>query len=193
MGKRGRVRGLKGKILNAFGYVSPLVACSFLRACRRRRKISRPMKTLDRTSSLFWLLVSILVFAESLRIGIGTVQNPGMGFMTFGASGILGILSLVLFLQASLRKEDTRGKPLFAGAHWQRVLFVLLALVAYAVLMPTLGYLVSTFLLMSLLFWVLERGRLGFVLLWALLATISTHLVFSKWLNCQFPHGWFGF
>jgi hypothetical protein len=151
------------------------------------------MKTLDQTSSLFWLLVSILVFAESLRIGIGTVQNPGMGFMTFGASGILGVLSLGLFLQASLRKEDVRHKPLFAGTLWRRVLFVMLALTIYARVMPVLGYLISTFLLMSLLFWILERKRIGFVLVYALLATLFTHLVFSKWLNCQFPHGWFGF
>jgi hypothetical protein len=151
------------------------------------------MKTLDRTSSLFWLLVSTSVFAESLRIGIGTVQNPGMGFVTFGASGILGILSLALFLQASFRKEDRPHKPFFAGTLWRRVLFVLLALAVYARVMPDLGYLISTFVLMSLLFWVLERGRTGLVLLYALLATLVTHLVFSKWLNCQFPHGLLGF
>ncbi len=151
------------------------------------------MKTLDQTSSLFWLLVSILVFAESLRIGIGTVQNPGMGFMTFGASGILGILSLVLLLQASLRKEDVRHKPLFAGTLWRRILFVLLALTVYARVMPVLGYLISTFVLMTLLFGILEKKRIKFVPLYALVATLFTHLVFSKWLNCQFPHGLFGF
>jgi hypothetical protein len=151
------------------------------------------MKTLDQTSSLFWLLVSILVFAESLRIGIGTVQNPGMGFMTFGASGILGILSLVLFLQASVRKEDFRKKPLFAGTLWRRIFFVLLALTVYARVMPVLGYLISTFVLMTLLFGILEKKRIEFVPLYALVATLFTHLVFSKWLNCQFPHGLFGF
>jgi len=151
------------------------------------------MKTLDQTSSLFWLLVSILVFAESLRIGVGTVQNPGMGFMTFGASAILGILSLVVFLQASLRKEDVRHKPLFAGTLWRRILFVLLALTVYARVMPVLGYLISTFVLMTLLFGILEKKRIKFVPLYALVATLFTHLVFSKWLNCQFPHGLFGF
>jgi putative tricarboxylic transport membrane protein len=151
------------------------------------------MKALDQTSSLFWLLVSILVFAESIRIGIGTLHNPGMGFMTFGASAILAILSLILFVEASLRKEDVRHKPLFAGAMWRRILFVLLALTVYARVMPVLGYLISTFLLMSLLFWVLERKRIWFVLLYALLATLFTHLGFSKWLNCQFPQGLFGF
>jgi hypothetical protein len=76
---------------------------------------------------------------------------------------------------------------------WRRVLFVLLVLTIYARVMPVLGYLISTFLLMSLLFWILERKRIGFVLLYALLATLFTYLVFSKWLNCQFPHGLFGF
>ena len=125
-------------------------------------------------------------------MGIGTMQNPGMGFMTFGASGVLGILSLALFLQASLRKEDVPRQPLFAGTTWRRVPFVLLALTIYARVMPDLGYLISTFLLMSFLFWVLERGRIRQVLLYSLLATLFSLLVFSKWLNCQFPHGLFG-
>jgi putative tricarboxylic transport membrane protein len=151
------------------------------------------MKTLDQTSSLFWLLVSILVFAESIRIGIGTVHNPGMGFMPLGASAILGILSLILFVQASLRKEDVRHKPLFAGSMWRRIFFVLLVLTIYARVMPVLGYLLSTFLLMSLLFWVLEKKRVWLIMIFSLLATLCTYMVFSKWLNCQFPDGLFGF
>ena len=77
------------------------------------------IRTLDQTSSLFWLLVSISVFVESLRLGIGTPQNPGMGFMTFGASGILGILSLLLFLKASFKngidcnKHRDSGQSIF--------------------------------------------------------------------------------
>jgi hypothetical protein len=151
------------------------------------------MKILDQASSLFWLLVSILVFAESLRIGIGTVHNPGMGFMTLGASGILGILSFVLFLQASVRKEDLGHKPLFAGTMWRRILFVLLVLSVYARVMPLVGYLISTFLLMGLLFWVLERKKVWMVMISSVLATLCTYMVFSKWLSCQFPDGLFGF
>jgi hypothetical protein len=151
------------------------------------------MKTLDQAGSLFWLLVSVAVFVESIRLGIGKVQNPGMGFMTFGASGILGILSLVLFIRASLSKEEGESRPLLAGGFWKRVLFVLLLLSAYSVVMPILGYLLSTFILMTLLFWVLERKKVGFIFMASLLSTLITYLVFSKWLNCQFPNGLFGF
>ena len=151
------------------------------------------MKTLDQTSSLFWLLVSIAVFVESIRLGIGTVHDPGRGFITFGASGILGILSLALFFQASLGKEEIEREPLFAGKLWKRVLFVLVSLAVYSRVMPVLGYLITTFVLMALLFWLLERKKILLVVLSSFLATLLTYLVFSKWLNCQFPDGLFGF
>ena len=151
------------------------------------------MKALDQTSSLFWLLVSLSVFIESLRLGIGTLHNPGRGFLTFGASGILGILSLILFFQASLKKEKVEAQPFFAGLLWKRILLVLIVLILYSRLMPVLGYLISTFLLMTSLFLILERKKIVFVFVSSILATVVTYLVFSKWLNCQFPDGLFGF
>ncbi len=151
------------------------------------------MKTLDQTSSLFWLLVSVAVWVESIHLGVGSLHNPGMGFLTFGASGILGILSLLLFIQASLQEQTIKVSPLLEGILWQRILFVVIALVLYSWAMPELGYLISTFVLMTLLFWVLEKKRIGLVLISSLVSTLATYLVFSKWLNCQFPDGLFGF
>jgi putative tricarboxylic transport membrane protein len=151
------------------------------------------MKTLDKTSSFFWLLVSIAVFVESVRLGVGTLPNPGRGFMTLGASGILGILSLALFLQACLRKDTGERGQILAGSFPKKVLLVLAALAVYSRVMPTLGYLISTFLLMAFLFWVLERRRIPLALASSVAATLVTYLVFSKWLNCQFPEGLLGF
>ena len=151
------------------------------------------MKTLDQTSSLFWLLVSISVLVESTRLGIGTLHDPGMGFLSFGASGIMGILSLVLFFRATLKEDRGETKTFFAGPFWKRVIFVLILLVIWARVMPELGYLISTFLLMGFLYWVLERKKIWVVLLASVLTTLSTYFVFSKWLNCQFPEGVFGF
>lgn len=150
------------------------------------------MKTYDQVSSGFWLLISLAVFVESIRLGIGTLHNPGRGFLTFGTSGILGILSLILFAQASIRKEEVPSESLFAGK-WQRILFVLIVLAFYSWSMPILGYLISTFVLMTLLFWVLEKKKIGWVFVSSFLSTGVTYLVFSKWLNCQFPDGLFGF
>jgi hypothetical protein len=149
------------------------------------------MRICDQASSLFWLLISIAALVESIRLGVGTLHNPGIGFLTFGASGLLAILSLVVFLQASISGETVRREPLFTGRLWQRILFVLIALYSWS--MPVLGYLISTFILMTLLFWVLEKKKAWLVLVCSSLSTGITYVVFSKWLNCQFPDGLFGF
>jgi putative tricarboxylic transport membrane protein len=151
------------------------------------------MKLYDQTSSLFWLLVSVAVFLESIRLGVGSLHNPGRGFLPFGTSGILGILALILFIQASFRKETEQRVPLFAGTMWKRIVFVMAVLWLYAWVMPTLGYLISTFILMLLLFWVLEKKKIGWVFTSSVLSTLLTYVIFSKWLNCQFPDGLLGF
>lgn len=151
------------------------------------------MKVHDQASSLFWLLVAIYGSVESLRMGVGTLQKPGMGFITFGTSLLLGILSLALLLQSTLKRDQTKTEPLFAGKLWKRVLFALVALVIYAELMPLAGYLVSTFLLMSFLFWIVKGQKWWWILISSLLTTLLTYYVFSVWLKGQLPEGLFGF
>jgi hypothetical protein len=115
-----------------------------------------------------------------------------MGFMSFGASGLLGILSLIQVIQTSFKKEETKIAPLFLGTMWGRVFLVIIALLIYSRLMPIAGYLISTFLLMSFLFWIVKGQKWWWILISSFLTTIISYYLFSKWLNCQFPEGFFG-
>jgi hypothetical protein len=150
-------------------------------------------KAYDRGSSLFWLLLSVYVCVESLRMGIGTPRKPGMGFMTFGAAGLLGIFSLILFAKASLEKKGDKVVSDFSGILWKRIVFVLIAILCYGTFMPDLGYLISTSLLMFFLFLILKGTKWWWALGSSLLTTFLTYYVFSIGLNCQFPRGVFGF
>lgn len=150
------------------------------------------MNRYDFGSSLFWLSFSIFVLLESIRLGTGSLHNPGMGLMAFGASGLLGILSLALLVQTTCKREPFSLQPVFAGTFWKRVILILFALLVYSQLMPIGGYLITTFLLMTFLFRIVERQKIGWVLLLSILTTLATYLVFSKWLNCQFPDGLLG-
>jgi hypothetical protein len=152
------------------------------------------MKAFDRGSSLFWLLLSAYVCIESLHMGIGTPRKPGMGFMTFGVAGILGIFSLILFVKASFEKrQEDKVASAFSGILWKRVLFVLIAILCYAKFMPDLGYLISTSLLMFFLFLILKGTRWWWALSSSILTTFLTYYIFSIGLKCQFPRGLFGF
>jgi len=152
------------------------------------------MKAYDLRSSLFWLLLAVIVLIASIRMGVGRPGNPGMGFMAFGASGLLGILSLLLFLRAHARKEKPGAPSVdFFSGPWKNVPLVLGVLILYSVFMPHLGYLISTFLLLTVLFWIMERGSFLRPTLLSACSTLLTYVIFSKWLNLQFPEGLFSF
>jgi len=62
---------------------------------------------------------------------------------------------------------------------WKKVVFVVVALVVYATLLTFAGYLISTFLFMTFLFWIvkgIDGGGSGRVLL----ATVATYYFFSN-------------
>lgn len=57
--------------------------------------------TIDRASSLFWMVVALGICFGSLRLGIGHLHKPGPGFFSFLAGSALCILSVSLFLRSS--------------------------------------------------------------------------------------------
>jgi putative tricarboxylic transport membrane protein len=148
----------------------------------------------DRVTSLFWLAISAVVCVASWRLGLGRVSEPGSGFVPFGAAALLGILSIVVFARTwGGRKSDEGAAPLFRGTNWPRILLVFAALAAYTLLIPVGGYNVTTFLLMTFLFWIAGRQKMWKVALYALATTASSYYVFSRLMNLQFPAGPLGF
>jgi len=150
------------------------------------------MKTLDLTSGFFWLIYSSLAFIGSLRMGIGTVESPGMGFMPATASVFLGMLSVFLIVQTIFKRmkdatEDTATTILRKGT-----LAVLVGVLIYTIIMPKLGYLISTFLLMTFLYWYMEQNGVKGLLRSAILSLLTTaisYYLFAVLLNCPFPAG----
>jgi len=145
----------------------------------------------DRTSSLFFLIVSAIVFTGSITLGLGTTRQPGPGFVTFGASGLLGILSLIGIARTFVKKKESEG-ALFKGTLWWRVVLSGFAILAFALIMPTLGYLITTFAIMLFLYFMIHEQRWYWVVISSLLSSMGSYYLFSKLLNCQFPDGLFG-
>jgi hypothetical protein len=146
----------------------------------------------NRAGSLFWLLLGIIVSFASYRLGLGSVREPGTGFVPFGAGMLLAILSLCSLFQ-EYHKQPGSKESLFKGTLWLKVIFAFVALLIYAQLLPYGGYIICTFLLMLFLFNIVERQKAWRVALYSLLTTGLTYYVFSKALNLQFPTGPFGF
>jgi len=152
------------------------------------------MRNTDQSSSLFWLAIGIGIVLCSLKYGIGTFHEPGPGFITFFAGAILIILSLGLFFSC-FRDQEGRSslKSLWAGLETGKVLYVILLLLAYTFLLKPVGFLISTFLLLSLLFRVKGAYRLKTIFLMSILVTAGSYIIFEIWLKAQLPKGILGF
>jgi hypothetical protein len=123
-------------------------------------------------------------------MGIGKLNEPGPGLMSFGTGILLGILSLadLLLRNTSGLEGDEVG---FKGVRWGRLFLIIITLFAFTLLLPILGYLITTFLVMLFLYKCIEPQKWWVALFGALLSTILTYLLFGVALKTFFPEGIF--
>jgi putative tricarboxylic transport membrane protein len=151
------------------------------------------MNLRDQWSSLFWLVFAGVVCVASFRMGIGSFQVPGPGLLPLLAGGAVGGLSLLLLVTGTLKKEaGGRICELWTGTTWKTVALVSASLVIYALVLTRLGFLIATFVLMTLLFSILGRSRLWIRVAVALVTVLVAYGVFRMWLDVQLPKGLLG-
>ena len=148
-------------------------------------------KGVDLWTGLFLMIFSGAVISEALNLELGTPQNPGSGFMIFGAAVILGILALLQFLNALLfhRQAKTEGEK----THLGRIIAVIGANILYIAALESVGFLLCTFLLLGFLFQIYEKGRWAWALGGAAATSLLTYVVFSRLLQLNLPKGWLPF
>ena len=151
------------------------------------------MRNIDQSSSLFWLVIGIGITIDSLNYGFGNFHEPGPGFITFFAGTILAFLSFALFF-SSFRDRESRGRvrELWVGLEIGKVFHVILLLVAYTLVLRSVGFLISTFVLLLILFRIKGTYRFKTIFLMSLLVTAGFYIVFELWLKAQLPKGILG-
>lgn len=148
----------------------------------------------DQWSGVVLLIVSACIFWGSALLPYGNVRNPGPGFLPLWLGVILGVLSIGLILQSSLQKR--KGKMLrellAEKIRWVKVLSTVIALIAYALLMDYVGFLVITFLFIAYLIRFIDPQPWKKAIGWALVGSVGSHLVFNVWLQLRLPKGFLG-
>ena len=150
------------------------------------------MGKIDQMSSLFWFLLGWVLTLLSYRLGLGTLTNPGPGFLPFWCGLFLSGLSLVVFLRGKLdqrRGESKALRELWAGMRWAKGVYVVLALLIYTFAFTHIGFVLSTTLLLIVLFKAIEPEKWIIAVGGAILASLVCFVVFSLWLDVQLPRG----
>lgn len=151
------------------------------------------MKTGETFSSLFLILMGVVFCLSSLGIGIGRINAPGPGLIPFGTGGLLILFSLGTIFETYFGRKVEGEAPLFSGRRWGVVLSVLISLFLYALVLDILGFIVTTFLTMAVLFKISEKQSWKLALGASALTTAFTYFLFDYLLKCSFPRGFLGF
>lgn len=117
---------------------------------------------------------------------MGTVGNPGPGFLPFWIGVTLAMMSVALIV-GSLAGGRSSDAPV-AGAR-RGVAGIAGGLLLYAAVLETVGYLVATFALLAALLVILGERRWPAGLAFAALATAATWAMFGVWLGVPLPAG----
>lgn len=125
-------------------------------------------------------------------LGLGRISDPGSGFVIFWVGWILTGLSLAVAFVAFGTASDGGLAAVWAGANWRKVGFVVMVLALHAWLMPLLGFIVATLVLLAVLFRSVEPQPWRVVLVGSALSTGAAWLLFAKALGTQLPTGLFG-
>lgn len=138
---------------------------------------------------LFWIGLGLLVMILSYRLGLGGLHNPGPGLMPFLLGFFLCVIAVYFLLTFISRKQIREGAADAeqGGIHVWRLWLVLASLFAYALLLEPLGFLVTTFLVLVILFRTLDN-RWSTILIASLLTALIAYVLF-RYLGVQFPKG----
>ena len=150
------------------------------------------MVRLDRISGMFWVGIAIAIGAESIRLGPGSLSEPGPGLLPFGCGLILGILGLTLYFSTFKIATERRFVPSKKDSPWTKSISALASIIGYAFLVDFFGFLLVTFLWMGFMCR-LGRTEWKTTIFVSVIATLFCYIVFIYGLAVRFPRGILGF
>ncbi len=142
-------------------------------------------------------MIGVYVGIKAYLLGLGNLRHPGAGFIFFLAALLLVILSVIdlagILISMSKKDQHREEQPLWAGLQWGKVLLVVGILSAYIYSFNFLGFFLSTFLLMVLLFKGVELTKWWIAIMNSLITILISYGIFKVWLKVPFPIGILGF
>lgn len=147
----------------------------------------------DRISSIFWLIISVLILKATWGLPFGTLSRPKPGFFPLIIGMISGLLSLILFVKSWLGKkeggEDFRFFPERGGG--MRITLTLGTMLVFYLIFESVGFLLTTFFLILVLIRFVEPHKWLYSIGVAILVSFGSYLLFKVLLKSDLPMGIF--
>ncbi|MEL7567848.1 MAG: tripartite tricarboxylate transporter TctB family protein [Dehalobacterium sp.] len=151
-------------------------------------------KKIDLVSGAAFLIAGLVIFIRSRTLSYSSEFGPGPGFLPTWLGVFICLLSLNLII-TSIRKKD-KEKELEKSAAFsddaKKISKVVLALAIYLLLMPLLGFLLTTIGFVLFLLKNVEFYSWKFSVIVSGVVSIFFYSVFKFGLNVPLPSGFLG-
>ncbi len=148
----------------------------------------------ERVSSLFWLAFGLLCIYGSINLGLGTIHEPGSGFLPFLASCFICLMALVVLLQTLFAQRPMdKISSLWKETSWRRPLAIAIILVGYIFSLERLGFLLTSMAILFLMFKGVEKLSWLKATVISVTVSLGAFLLFTKILKATLPRGFLGF
>ena len=152
------------------------------------------MRRADQITGIIVLIFSLVVIEGARRMPPSGTFGPGAGFLPFWLGVAMGVLSIILLVNASRERVQAASRPPFpTGRAVLSIVTTVGALAAFIFLLETLGFLLATGLLTAFLLRVVERERWVTTVTVAVANAVGLYIVFQKFLGVSLPKSGLGF
>ena len=141
-------------------------------------------------SGLVALALSLFVVWAGIDMGMGTINDPGSGYVLVYA-GLLMILFSAIMLYSAVKDGGPTFLSLWRDVLWTKPLIVIALLIAFTLAFETLGFLISTIILLMVLLRVIDPVPWVRATTIAVLVPLVCWYVLVKLLLIQLPSGIF--
>jgi putative tricarboxylic transport membrane protein len=142
------------------------------------------------SESIFSLILATLglfIIIVSLTIGFGTLEKPGSGLFPFLAGALIFVQSVALsFTQKSIEKK------LFDRNETKTFFLMIAAFSLWIILMPYLGYLLVTFIVVFAFSKIMKLEGWAKPLVLSIVTTGLCYLLFDLFMYLDLPRGLLG-
>jgi putative tricarboxylic transport membrane protein len=144
--------------------------------------------TVDRVAGAVLVLFALAVAWQALGLPLGSLANPGPGYVPLALAAALAAAGLAIAL-------FDRGSRPWRAVRWteaRHALGILAACAFSALALERLGFRATVFALVAFLLGALERRRLLAVAVAAFALAAGTHYLFATLLKVPLPRGPWG-
>ena len=159
------------------------------------KRLFNSMNKFDQLFLGVWVVIAILVAILSLRLGVGTFSGPGPGLFPFVFAIFLGTTSTIYWITSHFKQTRASNAQIPPETiYWKRPSVVVLFLIIYSLCLTRIGYLISTFILLFILFNIGlgTKRKWKMAIIGAVATAVTSYLIFNKLLQIPLPKGILG-